>query len=285
MHSNGDHSAVNLRGSQSHKVVTKPRSLASHEDTVKPRNSADHDETTKRKRLLSQDSDLKPGGGKNPKIIRNLSLNNQIPHTKYPQADSTITRKSTSPASLASLVKLQSQLKITRYSTFKDTPLGYKPAPQVHNPRDTCDGNDRDSCQGIRDTTIKFNDPISQARGEHSLQQAENSSSVEQLDITVDDGQTQGSVVSHSPAHSPSLDNHLYQQAQRYDKLNQVLALLQQVKGGQMDNEQSSPGTPVKMSEFKTHIKTALDEAVRLRADTEALQQRVVMATVSWNVL
>jgi hypothetical protein len=72
----------------------------------------------------------------------------------------------------------------------------------------------------------------------------------------------------------------LYQQAQRYDKLNQVLTLLQQAKDGKtlVREEESSepPGTPVKISELKTHIKTALDEAVRLRADTDALQQRVI---------
>ena len=87
-------------------------------------------------------------------------------------------------------------------------------------------------------------------------------------------------MVSHS-SHSPSLDEHLYQQAQRYDKLNQVLALLQHAQGSKTQEEEegdhSEPGTPVRISELKAHIKTALDEAVRLRADTEALQQRVIV--------
>ena len=58
-------------------------------------------------------------------------------------------------------------------------------------------------------------------------------------------------------------------QAKRYDKLNQVLALLEQARG-----DQEAGGEGGRISELKDHIKTALDEAIRLRADTDALQTR-----------
>ena len=264
--------AVELRSSPSHEAITKPRHLARNEAST---SLASHDATMKLNSSLSHESALKLGKGKNPKTVQNSSSNDQLSSQKYPLADNTTMNKSASP------VKLKSQMKLTRYSAFKDTLLGYKPAA-VHNQRDnSADGaHSHNTDQDIRDTTIKFSDSTLDTSREHTATQTRKSSSTEQLNIVND---AQGSLVSHSP-HSPSLDGldeHLYQQAQRYDKLNQVLTLLQQAKNGKTQNsEGSEPGTPVKISELKTHIKTALDEAVRLRADTEALQQRVI-TTVS----
>ena len=57
---------------------------------------------------------------------------------------------------------------------------------------------------------------------------------------------------------------------QRYDKLNQILSLLQQARdGGSKEQE------VIKLSQLKEQIMGALDEAVRLRAETEALQHKV----------
>ena len=71
-------------------------------------------------------------------------------------------------------------------------------------------------------------------------------------------------------------------QAKRYDKLNQVLALLEQARGSkEVGGEREGEGTGGKISELKDHIKTALDEAIRLRADTEALQTRAEVSTDS----
>ena len=262
-----DEAVAEPGSSTSQEAIIKPRRLARNETTT---SLASHEATLKLKGSSSHESALKPGRGKNPRAVRNSSSNDQLSSPKYPLADNMTTRKSASP------VKLQSQMKLTRHSTFKDTPLGYKPAA-VRNQRDNNIGDGTDIDQDTRDTTIKFNDPIPDAdREQHGLlvaAQTKNSSSIEQLNIR---DNTQGTTISRSPC-SPSLDEHLYQQAQRYDKLNQVLTLLQQAKDGKtLDSEGSEPGTPVKISELKAHIKTALDEAVRLRADTEALQQRVI---------
>ena len=274
-HNNGDKAAVKLRSFSSHEATTKLRSSPSQEAVTKPRSLSNHEATVKIRSSPSHESALKSVRGKNQTAIRNSSSSDQLSLQKHSLADNSITRKSASP----NPVKFQSRMKVTRYSTFKDTPLGYKPAV-VCNQRDN--GDDGNAEQDTRDTTIQFNDPVSGVIGEHSLptaaQTTKNSGSKEQLNITDDDC----SIVSHSP-HSPNLDEHLYQQAQRYDKLNQVLTLLQQAKGSKTeaeDGENSEPSTPVKISELKSHIKTALDEAVRLRADTEALQHRVI-TTVS----
>ena len=282
---NGSLVAIVQRNNRDEAAAAEPGSSTSQEAITKPRHSARNEATTSLasheatrmefKGSSSHESALKPGRGNNPRAVRNSSSNDQLSSPKHSLTGSVTMRKSASP------VKLQSQMKLTRHSTFKDTPLGYKPAA-VHNQRDSNTGNgeiSHNTDQDTRDTTIKFSDPIPDANREqqqHGLltaAQTKNSSSMEQLDI-VDN--THGSMISHSP-HSPSLDEHLYQQAQRYDKLNQVLTLLQQAKDGKtLDSEGSEPGTPVKISELKAHIKTALDEAVRLRADTEALQQRVI---------
>ena len=68
------------------------------------------------------------------------------------------------------------------------------------------------------------------------------------------------------------------QQIQRYDKLNQVLSMLQRAREGQQREEEGE----VKLSDLKQHIKTALDEAIRLRADTEVLKNR---AKVSYRLI
>ena len=71
---------------------------------------------------------------------------------------------------------------------------------------------------------------------------------------------------------------------QRYDRLNHVLSLLQQAQaGGGRETgggrevgggvETGGSGEQIKLSELREQIQCALDEAVRLRADTELLQQ------------
>ena len=68
------------------------------------------------------------------------------------------------------------------------------------------------------------------------------------------------------------LDNRLLGPIQRYDRLNRVLALLQRVQGAEpKEEEEEEEG--VKLTDLRQHIQSALDEAVRLRADTESLQQ------------
>ena len=71
----------------------------------------------------------------------------------------------------------------------------------------------------------------------------------------------------------------LLHQAQRYTKLSEVLSLLQQAREVQRLTEGEGEG--VRASELKQHIKTALDEAIRLRADTEALQSSMHQDRVS----
>ena len=71
----------------------------------------------------------------------------------------------------------------------------------------------------------------------------------------------------------------LLRQAQRYTKLSEVLSLLQQAREAQRLTEGEGEG--VRASELKQHIKTALDEAIRLRADTEALQSSMHPGRVS----
>ena len=280
-HNNRDEEAgavAELGSSQSQEAIPKPRCLARNEAAP---SLASHEATAKLQGSSSHESALKPVRGKNPRAVRNSSSNDQLSSSpKYPPADNTIMRKSASP------VKLQSQMRVTRHSTFKDTPLGYKPAAVVRNQRDNTISDRTNSCnytvdQDTRGITIKFTDSVQpeanrEQHGLHTDAQTKNSSSTEQLNV-VDNAQD-GSTISSS--RSPGLDEHLYQQAQRYDKLNQVLTLLQQAKDGKgqdSSEERSEPlGTPVKISELKSHIKTALDEAVRLRADTEALQQRII---------
>lgn len=63
----------------------------------------------------------------------------------------------------------------------------------------------------------------------------------------------------------------------RYNKLSEVLSLLQ---GAREAQRLQTNGERMRMSELKQHIKTALDEAVRLRADTEALQNQAEVRTV-----
>ena len=279
-HSNRDEEAgavAELGSSQSQEALTKPQHFTRNEATA---GLASHEATAKLQGSSSHESALKPSRGRNPRPTRNSSSNDQLSSSpKYPPADNTVMRKSASP------VKLQSQMRVTRHSTFKDTPLGYKPAA-VRNQRVNTIGDHTNSRnytvdQDTRGTTIKFTDSVlpEANREQHGLltdAQTKNSNSTEQLNV-VDNAQD-GSTISSS--HSPGLDEHLYQQAQRYDKLNQVLILLQQAKDGQTrdssEERSEPPGTPVKISELKSHIKTALDEAVRLRADTEALQQRII---------
>ena len=225
--------------------------------------------TAKLRSSPSHDSFLKPGGGKDQKSINQSSSWDTFPISRYSQGDAA--KKS------ASSIKFQSQMKVTRYSTFKDTPLGYKPAPARNQTNKTgADVNlhDTDPDVFIPETSRPFREKVS---GDFlTVAQPLSSSSERQSDTA----EERHSMVSHS-SHSPSLDEHLYQQAQRYDKLNQVLALLQHAQGSKTQEEgeggHSEPGTPVRISELKAHIKTALDEAVRLRADTEALQQRVIV--------
>ena len=71
----------------------------------------------------------------------------------------------------------------------------------------------------------------------------------------------------------------LLHQAQRYTKLSEVLSLLQQAREAQRLTEGEEEG--VRASKLKQHIKTALDEAIRLRADTEALQSSMHPGRVS----
>ena len=61
------------------------------------------------------------------------------------------------------------------------------------------------------------------------------------------------------------VDGRLLGPIQRYDRLNRVLSLLQQVQ------ESERGGEGVQLNSLREHIQTALDEAVRLRADTGSL--------------
>ena len=208
------------------------------------------------------------GGGKKSPV--HSSSSERLPNTRGDVAKRT-----------ASQVKLHSQMKVTRHSTFKDTPLGYKPTSTSKQR-----GNNRGN--NVVSHDINNDSPITVPEASQSIREqlcrnsptathGQSSSSTEQR--TTEDP--------HSVAsRSPDFSGHLHQQAQRYDKLNQVLALLQQAKDRRnLEGEGSEPGTPpVKMSELKAHIKTALDEAVRLRADTEALQHRMLNG-VSYNTI
>lgn len=77
------------------------------------------------------------------------------------------------------------------------------------------------------------------------------------------------------------MEQQLLHQAQRYTKLSEVLSLLQQAREAQELTGGEREGA--RASELKQHIKTALDEAIRLRADTETLQSRVQTSVVRSN--
>lgn len=223
--------------------------------------------TTKVRRSPSHDSVQKStGGGKKSAVYSSSS--EQLPNTG---GDAT--------KRITDLVMLHSQMKLTRHSTFKDTPLGYKPT-STNKQR----GNSRGD--NILSNDTNNDNQITVSEASHPIR--------EQLcrdSPTVTHGQSSSSTEQHimEDPHSvaPDYSGSLFQQAQRYDKLNQVLALLQQAKDGRnLEREGSEPGTPpVKMSELKAHIKTALDEAVRLRADTEALQHRMFNGVSCNNII
>ena len=65
------------------------------------------------------------------------------------------------------------------------------------------------------------------------------------------------------------VDDCLLGPIQRYDRLNHVLSLLQKVQG----TEREEGTDKLRVSDLKEHIQSALDEAVRLRADTDSLQR------------
>ena len=65
------------------------------------------------------------------------------------------------------------------------------------------------------------------------------------------------------------VDGRLLAPIQRYDRLNQVLGLLQRVQGTEREGKGEEG---VRLADLRQHIRSALDEAVRLRADTESLQ-------------
>ena len=62
---------------------------------------------------------------------------------------------------------------------------------------------------------------------------------------------------------------------QRYDRLNHILSLLQDAREG--GGEGGGGGGKISEGELGGHIRVALEEAVRLRADTEALQHRTLL--------
>ena len=73
------------------------------------------------------------------------------------------------------------------------------------------------------------------------------------------------------------VDSRLLGHIRRYDRLNHILSLLQHVQGGEREGGEGEGGGEergerVKLSELREQIRTTLDEAVRLRADTESLQ-------------
>ena len=80
--------------------------------------------------------------------------------------------------------------------------------------------------------------------------------------------QQQQSVGGECAEEDTPLDNRLLGPIQRYDRLNTVLALLKRVQGGEMEGEEEG----LRLTDLRQHIQSALDEAVRLRADTESLQ-------------
>ena len=238
-------------------------------------------EATAIQESMSHESVLKTKGGKEKtkKLVRNSSSSDRLVTSQSSQQETT-EKAATTTASPVKL--LQSQLKVTRHSTFKGTPLGYKPA-SVKRRRDenkemvtnTQGTKDQDNHSGVATTRQPISKPLIEGLDPDTPQE-NRSNSTERHTPT-------GEPHTHSRGSgSPSLDTHLYQQAQRYDKLNQVLALLQQAQESKTEEREggsggeSEPGTPLKISELKSHIKSALDEAVRLRADTEALQHRII---------
>ena len=212
--------------------------------------------TTKVRRSPSHDSVQKSTGGGKKSAVHSSS-SEQLPNTGRDTAKG-----------ITDLVILHSQMKVTRHSTFKDTPLGYKPTSTSKQRGNSRAGLSHDTNNDNQISVPEASHPIREqpCRDSPTTTHGQSSSSMAEQHTMKDP---------HGVA--PDFSGHLFQQAQRYDKLNQVLALLQQAKDGRtLEGEGSEPGmSPVKMSELKAHIKTALDEAVRLRADTEALQHRM----------
>ena len=77
--------------------------------------------------------------------------------------------------------------------------------------------------------------------------------------------------------HEQEVDRHLLGHIRRYDRLNHILSLLQQVQEGEREGE--GEGERVRVTELREHIRSALDEAVRLRADTNSLHHRTKVHT------
>ena len=73
-----------------------------------------------------------------------------------------------------------------------------------------------------------------------------------------------------SPVIIEGLSKELSQHVQRYDRLNQVLGLLQQARDQEDSGGGEGGGVPTGL---QGQIKAALEEAVRLRAETEALRR------------
>ncbi len=71
------------------------------------------------------------------------------------------------------------------------------------------------------------------------------------------------------------VDSVVLNNIQRYDKLNQILSLLHVVKDEGCKGQEGE-----QLSHLKEQIMGALDEAVRLRADTQALTDKVNTGTL-----
>jgi hypothetical protein len=194
---------------------------------------------------------------------------------------------------------LHSQLKITRRtSTFKATPLGYRPYPSKDQNKKTDDiatlltatlepepdniGGTPSSKPGLLELESDTGD---HTMGAPSILESEPDSEKDLSEVLVlshingTEYQNGASSPSSTPgergeASARALDQDgqrtVLNQVERFERLMKVLSLLK--NAGQMED---LGGGVVEMGDLKEHIKLALDEAVLLRRETAAMQRKV----------
>ena len=175
------------------------------------------------------------------------------------------------------------QLKfIRRSSIFKDTPLGYrqffsresKKSPPVMKEDLRLESHTSSPSES---PNIKFTEHL-QSVGP-TIQ--ESNSQDDSLDSNVGSiSENQNCLLEDqaeklSPMNEANEEN-LLNQVERFERLMKVLSLLKEAKRmDELEESREGAGTGGGINDLKDHIKLALDEAVRLRIETKAMQSQI----------
>ena len=158
-----------------------------------------------------------------------------------------------------------------RHSTFRATPLGYHPIPVRSPPAGRGGANRREKLL-----------PAQQEE-----QEEEEGEEEEEEEVRAHCARA-GVCRCHSPLlcqgqrnvdQTAASGQELVRNVDRYQRLNEVLAMLQEAKETQLllrdqggGATEQRGGATGRLSDLKTHIQQALEEAIRLRADNESLE-------------